>query len=102
MPARIAQNFAYSSGRSVKCTGVKVSKPRKSSSMRAIRAASSSGVEAFVSVSTAVRPVPVGSFTASSDLRSSISALKTIRSPARSSRRFIATTARHASRMSLK
>ena len=60
------------------------------------------GVEAFVSVSTAVRPVPVGSFTASSDLRSSISALKTIRSPACSSRRFITTTARHASRMSLK
>ena len=70
--------------------------------MRATLAANSSGVCALVSVSTAVSPSPVVSPTEASDLRSSISALWTMRCPAASCSLRISTTARLASPMSLK
>ena len=56
----------------------------------------------MVSVNTAVRPSPVVSFTADKDFSSNSSAPFTIQSPDELVSFFIATTARHASFISLK
>ena len=66
MPERIFQYLEYSSGLSVKYAGLNKSNGLRISIISLIFFCNSSGVSAFVSVSTAVSPSPVGSLTAES------------------------------------
>ena len=101
-PERMAQNLEYSSGLSVNLTGTYVVNALRHSSIFEMLARNSSAVDAFVSVRIAVSPSPVVSLTEASDFLSSSSALFTIHCPLSSTSFFMATTALHASLMSLK